>query len=103
MFPRKYAMIVRTHMNIGGIYDIYVNDKLVKTFDWYDFVKYKQIIPSVLGGRYLPTGNFNNFDMWVDNLTEYGSAKIRFEYKEPGRVTNNGLVIDYIDFVPVPN
>jgi hypothetical protein len=90
-------------MNIGGIYDIYVNNELVKTFDWYDFVKYKQIIPSVLGGRYLPAGNFNNFDMWVDNLTEYGSAKIRFEYKEPGKVTNNGLVIDYIDFLPAPN
>jgi uncharacterized surface protein with fasciclin (FAS1) repeats len=103
LFPRKYAMIVRTHMNIGGIYDIYVNDKLVKTFDWYDYVKYKQIIPSVMGGRYLPTGNFNNFDMWVDNLTEYGSAKIRFEYKEPGKVTNNGLVIDYIDFLPAAN
>ncbi len=100
LFPRKYAMIVRTHMNIGGIYDIYVNNELVKTFDWYDFVKYKQIIPSVLGGRYLPTGNFNSFDFWVNNMTEYGSAKIRFEYKEPGKVTNNGLVIDYIDFVP---
>jgi hypothetical protein len=41
--------------------------------------------------------------MWVDNLTEYGSAKIRFEYKEPGKVINNGLVIDYIDFLPAAN
>ena len=103
MFPRKYVMIVRTHMNIGGIYDIYVNDELIKTFDYYDFVRYRQVMPSVTGERYSATGNFNNFDMWVDNMTEYGSAKIRFEYKEPGNVYNKGLVIDYIDFVPAEN
>ena len=102
MFPRKYVMIVATHMNIGGVYDIFVNDKLVKTFDWYDFTRYRQIIPSVIAGRrYLPVGNFNKFDLLVDNIEEYSPAKIRFEYKAPGLVSNNGLVIDYIDFVPV--
>ncbi len=104
MFPRKYLMIVATHMNIGGIYDIYVNDELVRTFDWYDYTRYRQIMPSVIPGRrYLPQGNFNRFDMWVDNIQEYGRAKIRFEYKGPGFVPNNGLVIDYIDFVPASN
>jgi hypothetical protein len=103
LFPRKYVMIVNTHMNIGGIYDIYVNDELVKTFDYYDFIRYRQVMPSVTGGRYLPVGNFNSFDMWVDNIAEYSKAKIRFEYKGPGSVLNNGLVIDYIDFVPAAN
>ncbi len=102
MFPREYVMIVATHMNIGGVYDIFVNDELVKTFDWYDFTRYRQIIPSVIPGRrYLPTGNFNKFDLLVDNIEGYSPAKIRFEYKAPGFVPNNGLVIDYIDFIPV--
>jgi hypothetical protein len=38
--------------------------------------------------------------MYVDNIDTYSKAKIRFEYKEPGNVTSNGLVIDYIDFIP---
>ena len=104
LFPRKYLMIVATHMNIGGIYDIYVNDELVKTFDWYDFTRYRQIMPSVVAGkRYIPVGNFNLFDMWVDNIPEYSPAKIRFEYKGPGFVQTNGLVIDYVDFIPASN
>jgi hypothetical protein len=101
MFPRRYVMIVRTHMNIGGVYEIFVNDELIRTFDYYDYTRYRQILPSVVSGkRYLPTGNFNSFDMYVDNISEYGRAKIRFNYKAPGFVPNNGLVIDYIDFVP---
>ncbi len=101
MFPRKYLMIVQTHMNIGGVYEIYVNDELMRTFDYYDFTRYRQVMPSVVPGkRYLPMGNFNKFDMWVDNISEYDRAKIKFRYKAPGFVPNNGLVIDYIDFVP---
>jgi len=101
LFPRKYVMIVNTHMDVGGIYDIYVNDELVKTFDYYDFVRYRGIMPSVTGGRYVPTGRFNSFDMYVDNITEFSKAKIKFVYKGPGNVTSNGLVLDYIDFLPV--
>lgn len=101
IFPRKYLMVVKTIMNVGGIYDIYVNDELVKTFDYYDFIKYRQVIPSVIPGkRYFAEGVFNRFDMWVDNIGNYGKAKIRFEYTGPGFVFNNGLVIDYIELVP---
>lgn len=100
LFPRKYVMIVKTHMDIGGIYEIYVNDELVKTFDYYDYVRFRGLMYSVTGERYLPDGRFNKFDMYVDNIDTYSKAKIRFEYKEPGNVTSNGLVIDYIDFIP---
>ncbi|MBT6004579.1 MAG: hypothetical protein HOG79_02585, partial [Prolixibacteraceae bacterium] len=100
LFPRKYVMIVRTHMDIGGVYDIYINDELVKTFDYYDYILYRGLMFSVTGARYLPDGRFNSFDMYVDNLQEYGKATIRFEYKKPGFVVSNGLVIDYIEFVP---
>ncbi len=101
MFPREYVMIVQTHMNIGGVYEIYVNDELLRTFDYYDFTRYRQIMPSVVPGkRYLPMGNFNKFDLYVNNIDKYDRAKIQFKYKSPGFVPNNGLVIDYIDFVP---
>jgi uncharacterized surface protein with fasciclin (FAS1) repeats len=100
LFPRKYVMVVRTHMDIGGIYDIYVNDELIRTFDYFDYVRYRGVLPSVTGDRFIPEGRFNRFDMYVDNITEFGKAKIKFEYKGPGNAPSNGLIIDYIDFVP---
>lgn len=101
LFPRKYLMVVRTHMYVGGIYDIYVNDELVMTMDWYDYVRNREVWFSVAGGAYRPEGGYNRFDCFIENKLEYGQTKIRFEYKEPGRVQSNGLVIDYIDFVPI--
>jgi uncharacterized surface protein with fasciclin (FAS1) repeats len=101
LFPRRYVMVVSTHMDIGGVYKIYVNDILVKTFDYYAFISGRGIITSVTGERYLPRGRFNRFDMYVDNIVEYGSAKIKFEYTGPGTlVPNNGFVIDFIEFKP---
>ena len=102
LFPRKYLMVVRTYMNVGGIYDIYMNDELVKTIDYYDFILNRGLSYSVIPGkRYLPSAaGYNNFDCWIENLTVYGHASIRFEYKEPGSVPYNGLVIDYIEFIP---
>ena len=100
LFPRKYLMVFRTHMYVGGIYDIYVNDVLVTSIDYYTYVRNREIYYSVTGKRYLPQGGYNRFDCWVDNLTEYGKAKIRIVYKGPSTVLYNGLVIDYIDFVP---
>ena len=100
LFPRRYLFVVRTHMDYGGIFDIYINDVLVKTFDWNDFKKSRGIITSsVEGVRFIPDGRFNKFDFWVDNITEYGKAKVRLEYKGPGTLTNNGLVLDYIECV----
>lgn len=104
LFPRKYVMIISTHMDIGGLYNIYVNDELIKTFDYYDYVRFRGLMFSVTGERYLPVGRFNKFDMYVENITKYGSAKIKIEYKGPSTlVPSNGLVIDYIEFKPVSN
>jgi len=102
LFPRQYLLVIRTHMDIGGIYNIYVNDELMKTFDYYEYILYRGLMFSVVSGKiYKPTGRFNSFDMYVENIAEYGPAKIRFEYKEPGRVSNNGFVLDYIEFIPI--
>ena len=112
LFPRKYLMTIRTHMDFGGLYDIYVNGEMVKsyysdrnypdhTFDYYEFVARRGIVFGVNGDRYIPEGRFNKFDMWVDNIFDYGKANIRIEYKGPGRgAPSNGLVIDYIEFIP---
>jgi hypothetical protein len=103
LFPRKYRMIVRTKMYVGGIYDIYVNDELVRTFNYYDYLRRRGVIYSVTGALFKPDKSTasNSFDMWVNNVSEYGRPKIRFEYVGTGHVRTNGLVIDYIDFVPV--
>jgi len=104
LFPRKYRMVVSTFMDIGGLYDIYVNDVLVKTFDYYDFVKTRGLIKSVDGTTtFVPVGRYNKFDCYVNNITDYGRPTIRFDYKGPGTsVPNNGLVIDVIEFIPAP-
>ncbi len=100
LFPRRYLMVVRTHMFVGGIYDIYVNDELVFSIDYYDYILQRELWYSVTGIRYKPEGAFNRFDCWVDNAVPYGECKVKFVYNGPGRVNANGLVIDYIDFIP---
>lgn len=102
LFPRRYRMVVTTHMDIGGLYDIYVDNQLVKTFDYYEYIKSRGLIKSVTGATFVPNGRYNKFDCYVDNITEYEKPSIRFEYKGPGTsVPQNGLVIDVIEFVPV--
>ncbi len=100
LFPRKYSMVIRTHMDIGGIYDIYVNGELARTFDYYDYILCRGILPSVTGKRFKPEGRFNRFDMWVENIVEYGKPKIKIVYKGPGNVLSNGLVVDFVEFIP---
>jgi len=100
LFPRKYLMVVRTNMNVGGIYEIYLNDELVATIDYYDYVLNPWFYWSVTGDRYKPSGAYNKWDCWLNNTREYGEAVLKFVYKEPNNVLSNGLVIDYIDFIP---
>ena len=101
LFPRKYLMVVGTNINLGGIYDIYVNDEHVRTMDWADYQLQRGMIWSVTGKhRYIPVGTYNRFDAFVDNKAEYGETMIRFEYREPGNVLHNGLTIDNLMFIP---
>lgn len=102
MFPGNYRMVVNTFMDIGGQYNIYVNDVLVKYFDYYDYVRARGIINSVVKGvKFAPYGRYNKFDCYVNNIiTSYGKPKIRFEYVGPGLAPANGLVIDVIKFIP---
>lgn len=101
LLPRKYLMVITTHMDIGGIYNIYVNDELVTTFDYYTFVRLKGLNWSVTGKRYINKGRYNKFDCFVENITDYGTAKIKIEYAGPSTmIVTNGLAIDCIEFIP---
>lgn len=109
LFPRRYRMVIYTNMDIGGTYDITVNGLVVRTFDYYDFVRARGIISSVEPGKkFSPTGRYNRFDCYVDNITDYGKATIGFVYKGPasGALLGTnvpGLAIDDIEFIPAPN
>jgi hypothetical protein len=104
VFPRKYAAIVSTHMDVGGIYNIYINNQLVKTFDYYDFTVWRNFLPSILGGRNAPfpsNSRFNRFDFWIENiLTDFGDVTVKFEYTGPGRVSGNGFFLDHFQLIP---
>ena len=88
-------------MDIGGKYNIYINNQLVRTFEYYDYVKNRGIITGVTGIRYLPEGRFNRFDAVVTNITNYGFASVKLEYAGANNTPGNGLVIDYIEFLPI--
>lgn len=103
LFPRKYRVVVSTHMDIGGIYDISVNGQLVKTFNYYDYVKGRGIIKSVTGTNFIPNGRYNKFDFYLDIITEYDKPLLQFEYKGSGSTPGNGLAIDVIEFILVEN
>jgi len=100
LFPRKYLMIIRTNMNVGGAYDIYVNGELVRTFDYYDYTRFRGVYTSVTGERVYKEGTYNYLDCWVESIWEYGKPEIKFVYNGPGYLSNNGLILDFIEFIP---
>jgi hypothetical protein len=103
IFPRKYQMIFRTNTSLGGKYNIYVNDVLVKNFDYYYYIVNKNVYKSVVTGLREATSKegYNYFDCLVENLTEYGKTRIKIEYLGASeKVRSVGFSLDYIDFIP---
>ncbi|MBN2775127.1 MAG: fasciclin domain-containing protein [Prolixibacteraceae bacterium] len=100
LFPGKYMMVVRNYYNIGGVYDVYVNDELVRTIDYTDYQKYRGIYFSVTGERVNRIDEYNIFDCFVD-IKQYGKATIRLDYRNGGSgIPLPGFSIDYIEFIP---
>jgi hypothetical protein len=99
MFPMKYLFVWGGNFSPGGIYEIYVNDELIRTYDTFDL---RSTVFSVKPGKYYyPTGGFNAFDAWVENITEYGNIKVTLKYINPSPFNrNSGLSLDYISFIP---
>jgi hypothetical protein len=104
IFPRKYLMVVRTNINYGGVYDVYLNDQKIKTMDYHDYylLDYRWSYISVVPGKnYYPEAQgYHKWDEWAVNEAPYGEARLRFEYKGPSELVNPALLIDYIDFIP---
>jgi hypothetical protein len=100
LFPREYLMVVNTSMTVGGRFLIYFNDELVKDINSYEFILNPFFYLSVTGELYKPKNGYIRYDCWINNQNEYGNAKIRFEYMGPASMPSNGLVFDYIDFIP---
>ncbi len=101
LFPRKYLAVFHISPVWGGIYDIYVNGNLVRTFNYGTEISAYKVVNSVIPNKkYYPKYDWTKFDFWIDNLEVYGQAKIKLVYKGPGTSLRNGIGLDYIDFVP---
>jgi len=109
VFPRRYRLEWGASFRPSGSYSIYINDEVITREDRfgkirteYDTYELRQSVLSVDGEtRFLPVGNFNVVDFWVENITEFGDVRIRFEYTGPGSASENGFTIDYLALVPV--
>ncbi len=98
MFPQKYLFVWGANYRPSGYYQIYVNDELIREFDTFNL---RSAVPSVVPGQYYaPVNGHNQFDAWVENLTEFGDVKITIKYVAPGFLSTNGFNIDFISLIP---
>lgn len=98
MFPQKYLFVWGANFRPSGYYQIYVNDVLIREFDTFFL---RNPVPSVVPGEYyFPVNGHNQFDAWIEGLTEFGDIKITLKYLAPGSYSTNGLNIDFISLIP---
>lgn len=98
MLPLRYRLEWSSSSRPSGLFAVYVNDEKLGEFDSY---KFRKPVLSVTGDLFRPKDGFNRKDFWVENITEYGDVRVRFEYLGPGEASNpHGLTIDYINLIP---
>jgi hypothetical protein len=106
LFPRKYLMVVKSHRNFGGIYEVYLNNELIRTIDYHDFFTstYRYYYLSVTGDRIYYDNlhpEYVKWDAFATNTQPYGDATLTFKYIGPAEtVLAPALLLDYIDFIP---
>jgi hypothetical protein len=98
MLPMRYRLVWGSNSRPSGLFALYVNNEKIGEFDSY---KFRSNILSLTGELFRPKDGFNRKDFWVDNITEFGDVRVRFEYLGTGENTTNGLSIDYIKLIPV--
>jgi len=98
MLPMPYRLVWSSNSRPSGLFALYVNDEKIGEFDSYGF---RSLILSVTGEPFRPKNGFNRKDFWVDNITEFGDVRVRFEYLGMGQNETNGLSIDYIELIPI--
>lgn len=101
IFPGRHRFEWKANYRPSGVYNIYVNDELIRTFDTYNL---RNPLLSVTGELFRPSSSgFNILDFYVENLTEFGEVKVRFEFVESGVFSTDGFNIDYVSLIPEPN
>lgn len=101
IFPGRHRFEWRANYRPSGVYNIYINDELFRTIDTYNL---RNPLISVTGEIFRPTSSgFNKIDFYVENLTEFGEVKVRFEFVESGIFSTDGFNMDYISLIPEPN
>ena len=95
----KYLFVWGANFNPSGVYQVFVNDLLVREFDTFDL---RSTVFSVKANKYyFPRNGFNSFDALVDNITEYGDIKITLKYTGSSPINRtNGFYIDYVSLIP---
>lgn len=100
VFPGRHRLVWQANYRPSGVYKIYINDEQISEFDTY---KLRNTLLSVTGDLFLPNeAGYNKKDFWVENLTDFGEVRVRFEYKEKGSVSDNGFNIDFVSLISAP-
>lgn len=98
VFPRKYYLRFASVKRPSGLIDVYINGELIGSQDTWYF--YRPIVGAE--GRVLPVSGTQNFMSWeIDNLTQYGDVEVTLVYRDKGRGSDKGLVVDYVALIPV--
>ena len=101
IFPGRHRLEWRANYRPSGIYKIYVNDWPIGEFDTYNL---RSTLQSVTGDLFRPSSSgFNSVDFWVENLEEFGDVRVRFEFMDSGRSSDDGFNLDYVSLTPAPN
>ena len=100
IFPGRYRLEWGANYRPSGVYTVYINDEAIGEYDIFNL---RSALYSVTGEIFSPnSAGFNKVDFWVENLTEYGDVRVKFEYKTKGVSKSNGFNIDYVSLIPSP-
>jgi hypothetical protein len=103
VFPGKYQFIWRSNPRNGGLYSVYINDKLQTlsfNFTQFDMAYLSGGVVSVTGTQYFyPQNGYNRLDC-LTTLEEYGDVWVKIKYMGPGMINSSGLIIDYVELIP---
>ncbi len=107
IFPMRYRLEWGASFRPSGNYSIYVNGEILEYSDRYgrpqtifDTDELSLVTRSVTGDKFVPVGNVNKRDYWVENITEFGDVEIKILYTGPGSKDLNGFSLDYVSLFP---
>ena len=107
VFPMRYRLEWGSSFRPSGNYSVYANGVILEYNDRYgrpqtvfDTYELRQVIRSVTGEKFVPAGNLNRRDYWVEDITDFGDIEIKILYTGPGSQDYNGFNLDYVTLTP---